>query len=195
MRPTLLLAFHIGCIYATIVPIGCPRHSFHALRWTLIEDVLISRLLIGPCFTLKDAMSSANTPLKVMLVEDHTAFREALAFKLSGEPDIEVVAQAGSLAEAREVPEGGLEGCLDVAVVDLGLPDGDGSVLIGELRKSHPGASVVVLSAAMGPRYLDEAVKAGSDVVLDKVESIPTIAEEVRRLGGNEPHPSARSRP
>jgi DNA-binding NarL/FixJ family response regulator len=82
-----------------------------------------------------------------------------------------------------------------VAVVDLALPDGDGSVLIGELRKSNPGVSVVVLSAAMGPRYLDEAVKAGSDVVLDKVESIPTIAEEVRRLGGNEPHPSARRRP
>ena len=137
----------------------------------------------------------ATRTLKVMLVEDHAAFREALAFMLSSEPDIEVVAQAGSLAEAREVPEGGLEGCLDVAVVDLGLPDGDGSVLIGELRKSHPGASVVVLSAAMGPRYLDEAVKAGSDVVLDKVESIPTIAEEVRRLGGNEPHPSTRSGP
>jgi DNA-binding NarL/FixJ family response regulator len=137
----------------------------------------------------------ATRTLKVMLVEDHSAFREALAFMLSGEPDIEVVAQAGSLAEARDALEGGLESRLDVAVVDLGLPDGDGSVLIGELRKSHPGVSVVVLSAAMGPRYLDEAVKAGSDVVLDKVESIPTIAEEVRRLGGNEPHPSARRRP
>ena len=137
----------------------------------------------------------ATRTLKVMLVEDHSAFREALAFMLSSEPDIEVVAQAGSLAEAREALEGGLEGYLDVAVVDLGLPDGDGSVLIGELRKGNPGVSVVVLSAAMGPRYLDEAVKAGSDVVLDKVESIPTIAEEVRRLGGNEPHPSTRSGP
>ena len=119
-----------------------------------------------------------------MLVEDHSAFREALAFMLSGEPDIEVVAQEGSLAEAGEALEGGLESRLDVAVVDLGLPDGDGSALIGDLRKGNPGVSVVVLSAAMGPGYLDDALKAGSDVVLDKVESIPTIAEEVRRLGG-----------
>ena len=137
----------------------------------------------------------ATRTLKVMLVEDHAAFREALAFMLSSEPDIEVVAQAGSLVGARETLEGGLESCLDVAVVDLGLPDGDGSVLIGELRKSNPGVSVVVLSAAMGPGDLDEAVKAGSDAVLDKVESIPTIAEEVRRLGGNEPPPSIRRKP
>ena len=93
----------------------------------------------------------ATRTLKVMLVEDHAAFREALAFMLSSEPDIEVVAQAGSLVGARETLEGGLEEPLDVAVVDLGLPDGDGSVLIGELRKSNPGVSVVVLSAAMGP--------------------------------------------
>ena len=126
----------------------------------------------------------ATRTLKVMLVEDHSAFREALAFMLSGEPDIEVVAQEGSLAEAGEALEGGLESRLDVAVVDLGLPDGDGSALIGDLRKGNPGVSVVVLSAAMGPGYLDDALKAGSDVVLDKVESIPTIAEEVRRLGG-----------
>ena len=107
--------------------------------------------------------------------------REALAFLLSREPDLEVVAQAGSLAEAREAL---LDGRLDVAVVDLVLPDGDGRELIGELRRRNSGVSVVVLSAAMGPGDLDEAVKAGSDAVLDKVDSPPTIAEEVRRLGG-----------
>ena len=119
-----------------------------------------------------------------MLVEDHTAFREALAFLLSHEPDLEVVAQAGSLANAREALDGGLDGRLDVAVIDLGLPDGDGSELLGELRQTNPGISVLVLSATMGPEHLDELVKAEADAVLDKVESIPTIAEEVRRLAG-----------
>ena len=126
---------------------------------------------------------SPTSSLRVMLVEDHAAFRQALAFLLSGEPDLEVVAQAGSLAEAREALLDG--GRLDVAVLDLALPDGNGGDLISELRRSNPGISVVVLSAAMGPGDLDEAVKAGADAVLDKIESLPTIAHEVRRLGGS----------
>jgi len=71
---------------------------------------------------------------------------------------------------------------LGVAVLDLVLPDGYGSDPIGELRRSNPGVSVVLLSAAMGPGDLDEPAKAGADAVLEKAESIPTIAEEVRRL-------------
>jgi CheY-like chemotaxis protein len=129
--------------------------------------------------SLKADMSAIDT-IRVMLVEDHVAFRQALASLLSHEPDLEVVAQAGSLAQARKM----LDRRLDVAVVDLRLPDGDGSALIGELRLRNPGISVLVLSAAMGPGHLDDAVKARADAVLGKVESIPTIAEKVRRLAG-----------
>ena len=86
--------------------------------------------------------------IRVLLVEDHAAFREALTFLLGREPDLEVVAQAGSLAEAR----GALGGGLDVAVVDLNLPDGDGGELIGELLRASPGAKVLVLSATVGPK-------------------------------------------
>ena len=110
-----------------------------------------------------------------MLVEDHIAYRQAIAFLLNLESDIEVVSQAGSLAQAREAL---LDGRLDVVVLDLGLPDGDGSDLIGELRRSNPGVSVVVLSAATGPGDLSQA-----DAVLGKAETPLTIAKEVGRLG------------
>ena len=116
-----------------------------------------------------------------MLVEDHIAFREALTFLLCHKSDLEVVAQAGSLAEAREAL---VEAPLDVAVVDLGLPDGDGRELFGELRRANPGISVVVLSANIEAGHLDEVQRAGADAVLDKVESPLIIAEEVRRLAG-----------
>jgi DNA-binding NarL/FixJ family response regulator len=116
-----------------------------------------------------------------MLVEDHIAFRQALAFLLSHKPDLEVVAQAGSLAEAREAL---LEGRLDVAVVDLGLPDGDGRELFAELRRSNPGVSVVVLSATIEAGHVEEVLRAGADAVLDKVEAPLIIAEEVMRLAG-----------
>ena len=54
-------------------------------------------------------MSSANTTplIKVMLVEDHLSFRQALAYLLSDHPGLEVAAQAASVAEAREVLDGG----------------------------------------------------------------------------------------
>ena len=140
--------------------------------------------------SLKADMGAIDT-IRIMLVEDHVAFRQALASLLSREPDLEVVAQAGSLAQARKM----LDRRLDVAVVDLGLPDGDGSELIGELRLRNPGISVLVLSAAMGPGHLDDAVKARADAVLGKVESIPTIAEKVRRLLEGKPSLSTSAGP
>jgi two-component system nitrate/nitrite response regulator NarL len=123
---------------------------------------------------------SATRSVRVMLVEDHISFRQALAFLLGREPDLEVVAQAGSLAQARQM----LDRRLDVAVLDLGLPDGDGRDLIDELCQTNTGISIVVLSATIAPGHFDEVLKAGADAVLHKVASPTTIVEEVRRLAG-----------
>ena len=128
---------------------------------------------------------SPTTPLKVMLVEDHLSFRQALAFVLQSEQGLEVIAQAGSLAEARrKLDGGGLGGRLDVALIDLILPDGDGTDLIAELRRSDPAIKVVVLSADLWPRRVEELSRARVDAVLDKVQSPRQIAREVRREGG-----------
>src|SRR5215218_5957897 len=123
---------------------------------------------------------SAPRKARVMLVEDHIAFRQSLALLLSREPDLEVVAEAGSLAQARQM----LDSRLDVAVLDLSLPDGDGRELIGELRRRNAGISILVLSVMLGPSHLDEVLNAGADAVLHKVASPTTIVEEVRRLAG-----------
>jgi DNA-binding NarL/FixJ family response regulator len=104
---------------------------------------------------------------------------------LRREPDFEVVTQAGSLTQALQM----LDTPLDVAVVDLALPDGDGRELIGELRRRNAGISVVVLSAIIEPRHLEAVLKARADVVLHKIASIPTIVEEVRRLAGRDEPP------
>src|SRR5215218_158498 len=110
---------------------------------------------------------SAIRIARVMLVEDHAAFRQSLAALRGREPDIEVVAQAGSLAQARQM----LDTALDVAVIDLALPNGDGRDLIGELRRKNAGISVLVLTVMLGPGHLDEVVKAGAEAVLHKVAS------------------------
>jgi two-component system response regulator DesR len=130
-------------------------------------------------------MSTPTTSLKVMLIEDDTTFREALAFVLDKEQELEVIAQAGSLAGAREALGGGLQGRLDVALLDLALPDGDGTELIGELRRSNPSIKVMVLSATIEAGRVEELMlRAGVDAVLDKWLSPRQIAREVRREGG-----------
>jgi DNA-binding NarL/FixJ family response regulator len=135
--------------------------------------------LSSACASLKADMSAIRI-VRVMLVEDHVAFRQSLASLLSREPDLEVVAQAGSLAQARQM----LHTPLDIAVLDLSLPDGDGRELIGELRQANAGISVLVLTVMLEPGHLEEVLKAGADAVLHKVASPQTIVEEVRRLAG-----------
>jgi DNA-binding NarL/FixJ family response regulator len=125
-------------------------------------------------------MSAIRIVRRVMLVEDHAAFRQSLAVLLEREPDLQVVAQAGSRAEARQM----LDTRLDVAVLDLALPDGDGRDLIGELRQANAGISVLVLTVTIRPGHLEEVMKSGADAVLHKIASPTTIVEEVRRLAG-----------
>ncbi len=122
-------------------------------------------------------------PLRVMLVEDHASFRQALAFMLAQDQDFEVVAQAGTLAEARR----GLDGRdgtdrIEAAVIDLALPDGNGAELVGELSGHNPDMTVLVLSATLSPENLTKAVQAGADGVLDKLAGVGEIVGELRRL-------------
>ena len=119
--------------------------------------------------------------LRVLLVDDHLAFRQPLAFLLGREPDLAVVGQAGSLAEARP-----LLAAADVALVDLGLPDGDGAGLIRELRAANPRARAVVLTASADPKRLAPAVAAGAAGVLHKACSIAEIVAALRRLAARE---------
>jgi DNA-binding NarL/FixJ family response regulator len=87
-----------------------------------------------------------SSPIRLLLVDDHAAFRLPLALILEREPDLRVVAQTGSLAEARAVlPE--IAGQVDVALVDLQLPDGNGVELVRELRAMNPDGRTIVLTA------------------------------------------------
>jgi DNA-binding NarL/FixJ family response regulator len=118
--------------------------------------------------------------LRLLLVEDHAAFRGALARLLNRQPDLEVVAQCGSLAECRSL--GGFAE-IDVALLDLYLPDGDGTDLITELHQANPHLKVLILTGSVEPILLERIDKVGADGLLDKTKSLAEIAAEVRRLG------------
>lgn len=115
---------------------------------------------------------------RIFLAEDHAAFRKALAFMLEREPNYEVTAQAGSLAEARASDAAGC----DVAVIDLLLPDGDGTEVIRELRATNPETRILSLSVSRDP---GRALDAGADEVLGKDVSLSSVVDTVRRLAEN----------
>ncbi len=117
--------------------------------------------------------------VRVMLVDDHADFRHLVAAWVDREPDLEVIAQAGSLEEARRHVAS--VGC-DVAVLDMGLPDGVGSDLIAELRELCPGSAVLILSASLDASNLTRAREAGADAILDKFVPTHEVVREIRRL-------------
>lgn len=118
---------------------------------------------------------------RVLLVEDHAAFRQALAFMIDREPDMEVVGQAGSVAEARDLVNG-----VDVAVLDLNLEDGSGADLIPVLRRANPEGMVLVLTASSSQAEIATAVEAGAAGVMHKSSSITAIIDAIRRLNAGE---------
>jgi DNA-binding NarL/FixJ family response regulator len=120
------------------------------------------------------------TLTRVMLVDDHPDFRDLMVALLEGQPDLEVVAQAGSMAEARAQAAAS---SFDVAVLDLGLPDGNGADLIGELREASPGGAVLIMSASLHPTNIEKAMRAGAAEVLDKLSPPAEVVGTVRRLG------------
>lgn len=117
---------------------------------------------------------------RVMIVEDHADFRDLMQVLLSNQPDIELLAQAGSLAEARD-QAARFE--LDVAILDLGLPDGSGADMIADLRRDGNEVRVLVLSASLDPEGIEKARSAGADEILDKLTPVDEVLATVRRLG------------
>ena len=124
-------------------------------------------------------------PTRVLLIEDHASFRQALAFMFEREEEFVVAGQVGTLAEAERLVRGEPDGA-DVAIVDLGLPDGDGFGLIEELAATGGGMTTLVLSASLEPARFARAVEAGASGVLHKAAAIGDIVEAVRRLKAGE---------
>jgi DNA-binding NarL/FixJ family response regulator len=123
--------------------------------------------------------------VRVLLVEDHASIREALASSFEREEGFKVVGQAGSMAEARRMLEE-IEQPIDVALIDLGLPDGYGADLIKGLHEKNPKAPALVLSASLDRANIAQAVQLGAAGVLSKTAHLEEVVQAVRRLRAGE---------
>jgi DNA-binding NarL/FixJ family response regulator len=104
---------------------------------------------------------------------------------LGREEGIVVAAQTRSLAEAREALER-LDEPIDIALVDLDLPDGSGVEVIHEIRRHNPAAQVIVWTGSVTPKDRAYAVEAGAAGVLHKSIDISEVAKAIRQLSVGE---------
>jgi DNA-binding NarL/FixJ family response regulator len=101
----------------------------------------------------------STPPLRVFLLDDHEIVRQGLKALLESEPDLQVVGEASTAAEAlARVPA--LRP--DVAVLDVRLPDGDGISVCRELRSSMPELACLMLTSFGDDEALFSAIMAGA---------------------------------
>ncbi|MFD4460017.1 response regulator [Nocardia sp. NPDC058480] len=122
--------------------------------------------------------------IPVLLADDETLIRAAMATMLGLEPDLDVVAHVGSGAELlaawRRRAEGGEP--VAVAVIDLQMPGIDGIDTAVELLRITPGAGTLIVTSHGRPGYLKRALAAGVRGFLPKTTSAATLAEVIRSV-------------
>ena len=172
---------------------GPHRHE-RAAEWQegLIADREAQRptLRRGRAVTAGDRYGARGQEMqtRILLVEDNEDFREAFARMLELElaPELDVAfAQADSLAEAHAMLRE--EDRLDAALIDVGLPDGDGLDLVRELEGDGlgiPALPTLVITANPEHSVATRAMKAGARGVLSKMVSVKETAETVQLLVG-----------
>jgi two-component system response regulator NreC len=99
-----------------------------------------------------------NTPLRILLVEDHETVRQGLRLLIDREADLEVVGEASDGAQAMERGAGT---DLDVVVMDLSMPGISGIVATRKLKELRPDLPVVSLTRHSDQAFLEELLRAG----------------------------------
>lgn len=119
--------------------------------------------------------------LRVFLVDDHAVFRSGVRAELAGEPDIEIVGEAGSVAEA---VTGIRSATPDVVLLDVHMPAGGGVAVINGVANTGP--VFLALSVSDAAEDVIAVIRAGARGYVTKTISGGELADAVRRVAGGD---------
>lgn len=119
--------------------------------------------------------------IRVMVIDDHPAFREGLTRLLKEETDLEIIATLGDGLQALE-----LAGKLkpDVAVMDISMPGMNGIEAAKQIKEVSPGTAILMVSAYKYPSYVLACLRAGAVGYLMKNASLDKIISAIRMIHG-----------
>ena len=123
--------------------------------------------------------------IRVLLADDHRIVREGLKQVLADAPEIEVSAEATSGAEAlAAVQARGGPPALQVVLLDIAMPDGDGLDVLQQLHKNWPQLPVLMLSTYPERQYAVRCIKLGAAGYLNKGADPDDMIAAVRKVAG-----------
>ncbi|MFZ3565536.1 response regulator [Streptomyces sp. BH097] len=126
---------------------------------------------------------SADRPIRILLLDDHEVVRRGLRDLLGAEPDMSVVGEAATAAQA--IARGPALRP-DVAVLDVRLPDGDGITICRELRVLIPDVSCLMLTSFDDDDALLDAIMAGAGGYVLKQIKGSDLVSAVRTVAAGE---------
>ena len=124
-------------------------------------------------------MTTAVSPIRVLIVDDHAVVREGIRHVLSADPGFAIVGEAANGREAIAKAE---ELRPDVVVLDLSMPELSGLDAAARIRTATPGASILVLSIHDDEEYVLQSVRAGAQGYLRKDSSPAELRGAIRAV-------------
>ncbi len=122
---------------------------------------------------------------RVVIVDDHTIFLNMISSYIRANSDYEVVTTFNSGNKF-------LKSCIgqdkkfDCVILDLSMDDGNGYIVLEELKKSNPHIKIIIMTFNKVPRVLDNLLKNGADGIINKSAVENEIVEGLKKVGENE---------
>jgi DNA-binding NarL/FixJ family response regulator len=124
-------------------------------------------------------VSSPNSLIRILTVDDHPVLRKGIAALVNAEPDMKLIAEASNGQEAVQLFRSHRP---DITIMDLQMPEMDGTEAIIQIQDEFPDARIVVLTTYNGDTQVLKALKAGARAYILKRHVHKELLETIRAV-------------